>query len=466
MARLSRRHPIWPAAAILALVASACAPSTASPPAATEGAATEGAATEAAAASPSAVQIAGECPEEEAVTFWTSFTDIGAEALTEIVTAFNEQGGACVNLVQVPGSETNAAPLMTAVRGGVGPDVYTLDRFTVAERAAAGILTDLSALGADDLAGDYVEFAWNETQFDGKTWALPTDTDTRALYYRMDILEDAGVDTSLLDPANGPMTLTELAEIADQVDEAQGSEEYSVIGFHPTFDQGWHYTWIFAHDGSIYDEAGCQITHDDQGVVDAYQFIYDWAERKDAQALATWMSTYNPPNNPAPQHPFVVGQVAMMVTGDWFIANMEEYAPDVEYGITHIPVPEEGMDPATWAGGWSVVIPTGSQQQDGAWEFLQYISGEEGQRTFTEITNHLPTLSALQEDDSLFSERHLFFRDSFDVAHNRPALPVGVLLWDSLTTAQDAMLLNETEPAEALQTVQEAVQPQLDQFCP
>jgi multiple sugar transport system substrate-binding protein len=448
-------------AGALALVITACGPS--GSPAAGE----SGAAEESADASAIGTPIAGaDCPEDEAVTFWTSHAEPDVTSIRNIVETFNEQGGTCVTLVQVPGAETDVARLMTAVRGGTGPDVYMLDRFTVAERASAGVLTNLSDLGADDLSADYAEFAWAETQFDGVTWALPFDTDTRALYYRNDILEDAGVDPAMLDAANGPITIDQLTEIADQVDAANASEEYTVIGFHPTFDQGWHYTWMFANGGSIFDEGACQITADDPGVVAAFQFLYDWAERKDPQALSTWVSTYAPPDFPPAQHPFIVGQLGMMVTGDWFIGLMRQYAPDVEYGITYIPVPDEGMDSATWAGGWSLVIPTGSDKVDGAWEFMQYAAGEEGQRTYTEETAHLPTLNSVREDDSVFEERHLFFRDLFEVANNRPALPVGVLLWDSLTSAQDQVMLNEAQPEEALTTVQEAVQPQLDQFCP
>ena len=82
-------------------------------------------------------------------TFWTSHTPPDSDSLKNIVTAFNKQSNStCVKLVQVPGSETDIAKLTTAVRGGTGPDVYMLDRFTVAERAAAGVLEDLTPYGA------------------------------------------------------------------------------------------------------------------------------------------------------------------------------------------------------------------------------------------------------------------------------------------------------------------------------
>src|SRR5918997_2971674 len=99
----------------------------------------------------------------------------------------------------------------------------------------------------------------------------------------------------------------------------------------------------------------------------------------------------------------------MQITGDWMINQLEQYAPDMDYGITYIAVPNEGDEPSTWAGGWSVVIPQGAQNPEPAFEFMRWFSGEEGQRIYTEESRHLPTLEALLADESLFEERHLFF---------------------------------------------------------
>ena len=81
------------------------------------------------------ILVKGEGGGEE-VVFWTSFTGpVDVASLTKIVKTFNEQSSdATVTMVQVPGDETDVSKLMTAVRGGVGPDVYHLDRFTTSER--------------------------------------------------------------------------------------------------------------------------------------------------------------------------------------------------------------------------------------------------------------------------------------------------------------------------------------------
>jgi multiple sugar transport system substrate-binding protein len=173
------------------------------------------------------------------------------------------------------------------------------------------------------------------------------------------------------------------------------------------------------------------------------------------------------PGFPPQEHPFIVGNLAMEVTGDWMINQIANYAPDMDYGVTYIGVPNEGDESSTWAGGWSVVIPEGAKNPEPAFEFMRWYAGEPGQRIYTQESKHLPTFEALLEDESIFAESHLFFAQQLlPTAKNRPPLPVGARYWDELTTAWQATYLDEAEPAEALATVKERVQPDLDRFCP
>src|SRR5581483_1020205 len=80
------------------------------------------------------------------VEYWTMDTgDINLPAEKAIVAAFNKsQSQYHVNLVPVPGNITDLSQLMPAVRGGTGPDVFYLDRFTASQFAAIGLLQDLT----------------------------------------------------------------------------------------------------------------------------------------------------------------------------------------------------------------------------------------------------------------------------------------------------------------------------------
>jgi multiple sugar transport system substrate-binding protein len=411
------------------------------------------------------------------VVLWTTHTDVALRVQRQMVRTFNESGaGSTAKLTAVTGDETDIAKLTAAVRGGTGPDVYLLDRFTAAQRAEQGILTDLTEFmegdgGVDSYKDQYLDFAWEEMQFDGKPYGLPMETDARGLWYRPDLLQQAGVDPAELNSDNGPVTLDKVREIARKVDQKDGSA-YTRAGFIPWYDQGWHYTWGFAHGGEFYDDSACKVTPTHEGVVAGYEFMRDWAQEMNPRQAQSFLSTYAqctgpytcPPINPA-QHPFMTGNLAMVVTGNWFIGQLEQYKPDAAAEVTFIPVPNEGDESATWAGGWSVVIPEGAKNPEGAWELIKWWAGPEGQRQYAEGAKQIPTVTELVEDDSLFTGHYSFFRDLLDVAKNRPPLPVGALYWDELTAAGEAVILGDEQPEAALQQVEERVQAQLQQFC-
>ena len=497
MSRLTGRLPLA-AFAVLSLAMSACSGGTASPSgggasasassapsasasapassAAASGSASASASASASgsAAAPSGSEVTGQAcsADAKAVKFWTSHTPPDSDSLKNIVDAFNTANpDTCVKMTIVPGSETDVAKLLTAIRGGAAPDVYMADRFTVPQRAAEGVLDDITA-DTQGLNSQYLDFAWAETQYQGKTYALPFDTDARALWYNKDLIQAAGEDPAQLDISKGPVTIDTVVKIADKVSKKDASGNYDVMGWIPggpgpggnpgAFDQGWHYTWGFAYGGTFADLQGCKVTPTDKGVEAGFQFLYDWAKAHNPQAVSRWVSSNVPtPQTPAQQNPLWTGKLAMTISGDWRIAEQAKYAPNGKYGFTYIPIPKAGDQSATWAGGWSMALIPNSPSRDQAIKFMKYIAGPDGQKVYTKESTHLPTLKDLQADASLYDAQHKTFLDLLKVAHNRPPLAVGAAYWDALTTAQGAVELNSKTPAEALAEVDSSVQPQL-----
>jgi multiple sugar transport system substrate-binding protein len=404
------------------------------------------------------------------VTFWTTHTPPDLDALQAIVDAFNaENTDLQVTLTQKVGGETDTTALMTAVRGGVGPDVYMLDRFIVAQRASEGVLQDLSEFGAD-LSG-YIPFAQAEATYQGAPFALPFDTDARALFYNIGMLQEAGIDPAELDVANGPITFDRLAELANQLNETDADGNFSRMGYAAYTQQEWHYTYGFAFGGTFFDEAACEVTPDNEGVVAGHQWLYDYVAALDPQKVNAFAGPQRAgivPAVPEEQQFFITQRVAFMITGNWYLNTLPKYAPDIEFGMNVMPVPAEGDESATWAGGWSVVIPQGAKNPEGAWRFMQYIAGEPGQRSYVADIGNLPTISSLLQDDELLGdEQHIFFAQTLlPTAKSRPPLPVGVRYWDELTSAWERVFLNQEEPAAALAAAKERVQPELQEYCP
>lgn len=409
--------------------------------------------------------------EKGEVLAWTTHSNEDFDSIERIVEEFNEQSDTTtVKLEQVPGDETDATKLITAVRGGTGPDAYMLDRFTVAERAANGLLQDLTDLLSDldvnpDLS-DYLEFAAKEASYDGKPYALPWDCDARALYVNNDLFDAAGVDTSAFDPANGPMTWDTLQELAEQLNKEGSSKDiFEECGFVPWFSQGWHYTYGFSWGADFFDYENCEVTPDTEEMIAASQWVYDYSEKYGPDRLAAFVQMN--PGAPPTESPWIQKRLGAFITGDWQLSTNEKYIPDTNYTVTYVPVPEDGMESTTWAGGWSWTMPQGAKNPEGAAEFMIFAAGAPGQRIYVEDTSHLPTIKSLLDEDDLFTEQHKFFaQELLPNARSRPALPVGAKLWDELTAAWEKIYLNEQEPEPALQEAKENTMTLLGPFCP
>lgn len=268
------------------------------------------------------------------VTMWTTFTAQDLANIQAVVDAYNAQStGAQVKLVGVPPAQvTDTSKLMTAVRGGTGPDIYLLDRFIVAQNAATGLLQDLSSLGADEVIKNYVPFAQQEASYNGKVWALPFDTDARALYYNKDLITAAGFDPAEFDQSKGPVTWDRVAEVAAKIDKQDSNGNYTQMGFIPWLNQGWHYTYGFSWGGKFFDYTKCEVSPTDQPIVDAFTWVQNYCKNLGADKVNAFGNPSMQPGFDPAQHPFHLGQLGFQITGDWEIAQMAQYAPKVNYG--------------------------------------------------------------------------------------------------------------------------------------
>src|SRR3984893_14029727 len=373
------------------------------------------------------------------IKFWYgSSTDPREEkGYQQLVTEFNQRDPKVqIRIEKVPGSETDVTKLMTAVRSGAGPDVYLLDRFTVAQRAASGLLRDLTPYlkkEGKDLSQDYLDFAWKDIVYQNKIYGIPIGTDARALFYNKALLKEGGIDPAELDPAKGPISPERFKEIAFKLNKQDASGAYTVIGFVPWLEQGWGYSWGFAFGGSFFDFANCKLTATGPGVVKGYQFLWDWAKALDPQKARTFVDTYwqwpSVGTLPDAQMPFFTGKVAFVITGNWVFPVMKDVAPVPTDNVTYIPAP--GGLKTSWSGGWSVVIPQGAKNVDAAYGFLRFVTGEEGQTFLAKEAASLPTLKRLLERKELFAPEYEFFLTLLPVSKSRPPIPVGALYWDN-----------------------------------
>ncbi len=401
------------------------------------------------------------------VNYWHHFGGgIYHDSVIRLVTEFNNtvglEKGIDVRPTYVPTTAgmQSSEKLLAAIAGGVPPEANYFDRFVVGSWAARDSLTMLDDLAA--AAGvtedDYFNFAWQEANYEGHLYALPWDTDDRFFYYNKELFREVG-----LDPDKPPTTIAEVDEYAEKLTKADEAGKLERIGFIPWYGQGWLYTWGWVFGGDFYDEENHKITANDPKIVAALDWMASYAEKYDVTAIESFSKAFGG----EAMNPFIIGQIAMQETGDWTLANLKRYAPDLDYGVVANPSPPGGEKDSTWAGGWSHVIPAGikGEKLEAAWEFISWFCGEYAQREYCKDTYHIPTNKKAAEDPYFYEDpKHALAMSLLPTAHWRPVIPEGDMMWNELREAQDYARYGQKTAQQALDDVTANVQKALDKW--
>ncbi|MBW9092155.1 extracellular solute-binding protein [Microbacterium jejuense] len=147
------------------------------------------------------------------LTFWTWVPDIDKE-----VALFEEKYPAIdVKVENVGQGLAHYQKLRSALEAGEGaPDVAQIEYQYIPSFVLSKSLLDLSPYGADDIADDYVDWAWNQVSPGDEVWSIPQDVGPMGNLYRDDILTSAGI-------TEPPATWDDYAAAAKSVKDATGS---------------------------------------------------------------------------------------------------------------------------------------------------------------------------------------------------------------------------------------------------
>ncbi len=396
---------------------------------------------------------------------WSQMTGIAQDSTKQILDNYNKQNkkGITIKFVYIPvtqGSQSDEK-LLTAVAGGTPPALHYADRFTVPQFAQQGFFTDITdaAQAAGVKGGDYYPFAWDEASYKGKIYALPFDTDTRALWYNKDTMKEAG-----LDPEKPPTNLDELRQATKTLTQKNSNGQVTRYGFNPLYDQAWSYTWGFAFKGEFQDPKTKKITCANPNNVKAMQFVKDFVDEIGVDEIDAMLSACAGTACNDQNDYFWTGQSAMTCSGDWKVAQAHKYKPNVNYGVVPMPGPDGPAPFASWAGGWSWAIPKGNKDVASAFDALSYLCGFDGQLKYCKDTYHIPT-NVKASEDPFFREDplHAVFMDLLKVSHTRPPIPKGSMLWDLLFTAfRDEIPHGKKTPEQALTDVDTKVNAELE----
>ncbi|MCY3022772.1 MAG: ABC transporter substrate-binding protein, partial [Planctomycetota bacterium] len=317
---------------------------------------------------------AGEQDDRRKVVFWNLFTAGDQhQVITDLVRRFNESNVEyCVEKVDIPYQHIHSK-MLPAIAGGTPPDVSIFDRFLVASYAGRGAFECLDErVKQAGLRGEeFFEAPWGECFYNGKQWAVPYDTDVRVLFYNKKAFRNAG-----LDPDKPPRTWSELREYSRKLTKRRKDGRFDQVGFVPIWGNvGALYLYGWQKRAQFMSDDGRRVTLNDPRILEALTWIRDFVQDYGLEGLTTLQSGFGADM----QNPFITGKLAMNVGDVGELSMIQKYGAGLEWGAAPCPYADDGV-PATWSGGFSLVLPRGSGSADGAWAFCRFILSEPSQR--------------------------------------------------------------------------------------
>lgn len=266
------------------------------------------------------------------------------------------------------------ALLEAGATGGELPDVFWMHSNEAYRYMSNGILMDLTDRIAASEKVDMNKFPEDICtlyQNEGKTYAIPKDIDTIALWYNKTMFDEAGVPYP-----DESWTWDDYYEAAVKLTKEDGSQFGTAM--NPTNNQDGWMNIVYAMGGKVISDDKTKSGFDDPNTQKAMEYVEKLI--KDTMPSAAAMSETG--NDVL----FYSGKIAMLPFGSWMIAPIKEneYAT-ANCDVTVLPKDAQtGRRVSIYNGlGWAVSANT--KNPDAAWQLVEWFGSKEGQERQAEL---------------------------------------------------------------------------------
>jgi multiple sugar transport system substrate-binding protein len=320
--------------------------------------------------------------------------------------------------------------LLTQISGGQAPDLANGNAQWVGEWSGINEVAPLDDLLSKEFLANFVPAGLNAFTIDGKLMAMPYFLDPRALYYRKDLFEKAGL--------KAPETWDDVLAAAQKLNDPPNSNAFGLAFSRASDDMDyWWYAWLGANgaDGNtkLWDENGKSRFNTPEGIA-ATQFLVDLAQKYKAVnpdfVTAGRDSTLQPL--------FYNSKLAMLETGSWYPTLLKNNAPDLQVGIAAIPVAKAGMKHVTAFWPDAVMMFKQSKHPTEAAKFLEWMYGKENRLLFAKQRGVIPERIDVGTDPAYaVGDTEKFFVEQLQTARNAYETPFPATIYKVYTEAEN-----------------------------
>ena len=354
-----------------------------------------------------------EVDEGQTLDVWThEFPPLQDAFTNKWIPEFEEANpGVKVNLTSIPyaGVVAYDAKLLSALSSGEGPDLWDMGDWHYKAFYDAEFLApfDPEIFGYEsdqEMIDAYAPGTMSIFTKDDKVNGLFSEYNTLAMFYNLDMFEEAGIEELSMEK---PASWDEIGEIGQELykentDTGAIEQMGYQFGFFANFrSPQWYAQGFYAllrqfgQDDLYIDGEAAANT---EAAINAFQVIYDFTYKYkayDPTFINNWFADL-------PQ-----GRVAMVLAGTWFEPAASPNNPDWRFGVAPHPVvdPEnpETYKNIQWSWGWSVNGNKSPEQQKLAQEFIAFMLGKKGETEqaawwFDNLGYMQPSITFLESD--------------------------------------------------------------------
>ena len=405
-------------------------------------------------------------PAQQSLT--VSFPGDNRQAvMTQIIDSFiakKAREGTIVDITINQPTEGYNDQVLLDFSAGVGPDVFSLSAESIPEFVTSDYLLPIDdRVSGWDEWGNFPSGMQQMTTYNGQTYGVMYDTDTRLLYYRTDVFEQAGLPVPWT-PFTWEDVLGAAAQIRDTVPGVVPMEVQSGTVWGEATTVGGFLMLFQGAGGTLLD------TTDNKWVVESPEMLetFRFYDRMFADGLsnADWFMEPEP-WVPYLQEGFANGNVGIIVSGSWMWGLYDptsEWAPVAERDtlIGWAPMPARapgeavnGQDYIGLGGGWGWMISKQSQNPDLAWEFVQFMTSADSVSRYTGVMGSIPSRSDAATDNEFYAA---LAQEVLPYQSFRPSHPDYNRVSAEIQIATERIMLDEATPEEAMAQFATAVE--------
>lgn len=253
--------------------------------------------------------------------------------------------------------------LFTSISAGSGaPDITMIEEAQIERyRNAEHAFTNLFDLGAEDLRDNYLDWVFqNGENADGTfLFGLPTDIGPTVMFYRTDVFEEAGFDSSPEAVSELIATWEDFERVAEEIKENTGKlmTDAGELVFNARRDQATQ-QYFNTDEELIVDE------HDQ--IKDAFNYVANLMDKELVGDIPLWTPEWFAGMGE--------GTYATMLAPAWMQGVIKDNSP--EEGVWSITTMPEGA--GNWGGSY-LAVPAESEQAEEAYKFISWLTAPEQQ---------------------------------------------------------------------------------------